>query len=173
MKATSFLLLALGAASASACHDYQYCHCYDSDGIQNDQATKAVCDQYRETYLVDGPTAGHKQCTSDNNVQIRLNNCDWRLACQNNEATGQQGETGLSLALAASEGCRFLRKDSGPPTPTTHTATTPTTSPWLGCSLKAHPENIESMQYASFAMTPPALFSILTSCGVSSLQVCK
>jgi hypothetical protein len=88
MKAISFLLLALAAASASACHNYQYCNCLNADGSQNDVVTQTICNEYKEAYTVAGPGNGHLQCTSANNVQIRLNNCQWRKACWNGGAKG-------------------------------------------------------------------------------------
>jgi hypothetical protein len=42
MKAILFLLLALEAASASACANYQYCNCLNADGTQNDTATQTI-----------------------------------------------------------------------------------------------------------------------------------
>jgi hypothetical protein len=88
MKAISFLLLALAAASASACANYQYCNCLDADGQQNDKVTQTVCNEYKEASTVAGPGSGHLKCTSPNNVQIRLNNCEWRKECWNKGATG-------------------------------------------------------------------------------------
>jgi hypothetical protein len=89
MKAISFLLLALGAGSASACKQYRYCNCFDSDGQQNDYATgKACADWSKEMYLVDGPGVGHKQCTSLRSADIGMDNCNWRVLCQDYGATG-------------------------------------------------------------------------------------
>jgi len=89
MKATSFLLLALGAGSASACDLYRYCTCLNSDGQQNDYATGKTCgDWSKEMYLVDGPGSGHKQCTSSHSADIPMDNCGWRRSCNHYGAGG-------------------------------------------------------------------------------------
>lgn len=85
----SFLLLALGAASASACHQYRYCNCLNSDGQQNDDATGKACTDYNhEMYLVDGPVSGHVQCTSEHSAKIEMDNCHWKNLCGYFGATG-------------------------------------------------------------------------------------
>jgi hypothetical protein len=43
MKGILFLLLTLGAAFASACHNYYSCQCVNSDGTPNNAATNNVC----------------------------------------------------------------------------------------------------------------------------------
>ena len=43
MKAVLFLLLALGAAFASACRNYDTCQCLNSAGNTDDTATSTVC----------------------------------------------------------------------------------------------------------------------------------
>jgi hypothetical protein len=43
MKAALFLLLALGAAFASACRGYDSCQCLHAAGNADDTATKTVC----------------------------------------------------------------------------------------------------------------------------------
>jgi hypothetical protein len=89
MKAMSFLLLALGAASASACHQYRFCTCLNSDGQQNDTVTGTACNDYgKEMYLVPGPSSGHQQCTSEHSADIGMDNCHWKKLCGYFGATG-------------------------------------------------------------------------------------
>ncbi|KAG5816324.1 hypothetical protein H9Q74_011193 [Fusarium xylarioides] len=45
MKVSILGLLTL-SAFASACASYESCHCYDSNGIPNNGATKTVCDHF-------------------------------------------------------------------------------------------------------------------------------
>jgi hypothetical protein len=88
MKAVSFLLLALEVASASACANYLNCHCVNADGVQNDAVTRTICNQYKEANMGPGPIIGYLQCTSPSNVQVQLDNCEWRKACKAHGATG-------------------------------------------------------------------------------------
>lgn len=82
MKATSFLLLALGAASASACDNYYYCYCLDDNGIQDDYATGRACAGYPTAHLIDGPAAGYHQCTAIDAGTVLFYNCYFEEACQ-------------------------------------------------------------------------------------------
>jgi hypothetical protein len=50
MKAVPILLFALGAAFASACDNYDYCHCLNSDSSPNDAATQRICDFTKQDY---------------------------------------------------------------------------------------------------------------------------
>ncbi|KAI8246556.1 hypothetical protein K4K55_007796 [Colletotrichum sp. SAR 10_96] len=45
MRVSAILTLAF-AAYASACASYNDCHCYDSNGVPNNGATKSVCDHF-------------------------------------------------------------------------------------------------------------------------------
>lgn len=38
--------------------------------------------------MAPGPTIGYFQCTSPSNVQVQLDNCEWREACIAHGATG-------------------------------------------------------------------------------------
>jgi hypothetical protein len=84
MKATPFLLLALGAASAFACKTYYYCHCYDSDESSNDNATNSVCTNWYGTGTTNGQY-GVECCLGDGSG---MNNCDFRMLCAVAFATG-------------------------------------------------------------------------------------
>jgi hypothetical protein len=53
IKAILFPLLALEAVLAFACADYLYCHCADTDRAQNDTATRAVCDEYKDIHAAE------------------------------------------------------------------------------------------------------------------------
>jgi hypothetical protein len=80
MKAAPFLLLTLGAASAFACADYSYCHCYDSNGVPDDKATESVCiNWYNDDIGISSdcvPSLGG------------INNCDFAKLCAVAFATG-------------------------------------------------------------------------------------
>jgi hypothetical protein len=76
MKAVPFLLLALGAAFASACHNYDSCQCVGSDGTANDTATANVCN------AVGG--SGTSLCYSGED----MDNCHWKDFCALAGATG-------------------------------------------------------------------------------------
>ena len=97
MKAVLFLLLALGASSATACSDYYWCHCDDSDGTPNNDATTAVCSGYfspappsmvNDTYDY-GDSTTYLECEAHGGSNSGTwNNCVWRRHCQNVGATG-------------------------------------------------------------------------------------
>ncbi len=94
MKATSFLLLALGAASVFACEQYGECRCVTSDGSSNNTATDAIC-----TYLATqddvstieygtAPDGGY-ECDYASSYGSDYDNCLWRIFCKIEGATGQ------------------------------------------------------------------------------------
>jgi hypothetical protein len=75
MKAALFLLLALGAAFASACDNYQSCQCVGSNGSANDSATDVVCNSMNDGQIIS--TGNGNQCQGGED----LNNCDWDDFC--------------------------------------------------------------------------------------------
>ncbi|KAF4304723.1 hypothetical protein GTA08_BOTSDO07498 [Botryosphaeria dothidea] len=89
MKLTA-LAVALLPLAAQACANYKYCHCYDSNGVPNDRATKQVCDGLGTAVgnMIDASkdSDGARECaaTRDKN----FNNCSWRQWCQLAGATG-------------------------------------------------------------------------------------
>ena len=71
MKAGLFLLLALRAAFASACHQpYKSCQCLDRDGTLNITATTTVC-------TADDGTGANNLCYGGD----FMGNCDWDDFC--------------------------------------------------------------------------------------------
>jgi hypothetical protein len=92
MKAGLFLLLALGASSTSACSDFAFCHCQNSDRSFNNTATATVCGWYRPEFgqmvyatINHGLGTKNQECTE---VHSTWNNCKWREHCQQAGATG-------------------------------------------------------------------------------------
>jgi hypothetical protein len=93
MKAVSFLLLALGAASVSACSSYNFCHCDNSDSTPDNSATDAICSYFGNTATSDGndPNNVYDVCPAGQNAynsQFGWNNCLWRVYCKIKGATG-------------------------------------------------------------------------------------
>lgn len=85
MKAASFLLLVLGAASASACDSYHICHCQDSNGSANDQATNTACST-GFGYIQRDPTNTFAECVSDE--QGAMDNVAFKQYCWKAGQTG-------------------------------------------------------------------------------------
>ena len=75
MKAALFLLLALGAAFASACDNFQSCQCVGSNRNSNDSATNTVCNAMNSGQIVNNGNGNECQGGED------LNNCDWDDFC--------------------------------------------------------------------------------------------
>ena len=76
MKAALFLLLALGAAFASACADYtSACQCVGSDAKPNNTATDLVCNSMNSGQIIS--YGGYDQCWHGE----VLNNCRWDDFC--------------------------------------------------------------------------------------------
>ena len=86
MKAISFLVLTLGAASASACSNYYLCHCYDSDGVPNNTVTQAVCNLISNQGSMVNVT-GYLECNAGT-WSWGWDNCEWRGECLAAKATG-------------------------------------------------------------------------------------
>jgi hypothetical protein len=87
MKTALFLLLALGAASTSACDPYASCFCSDSDGLHNDTATTSVCTKLSGTMLLNpDPLNNWLQCASTTGTG--WDNCCFRELCQSLGAEG-------------------------------------------------------------------------------------
>jgi hypothetical protein len=87
MKAAPFLLLALGASSAFACANYFYCHCYDSNGLANDNATQSIfTNWYGADTRPTGPN-GAQECSGLGDGAT-VDNCDFRKLCLVAFATG-------------------------------------------------------------------------------------
>ena len=94
MKAVSFLLLlALGAASVSACERYNLCHCYNSDWTKDNNATDSICSYFGNTAVSDGndPNNVYDVCPAGGNspAWTGWDNCLWRVYCKIKGATGQ------------------------------------------------------------------------------------
>jgi hypothetical protein len=87
LSALTFVLLPL---AAQACSQYQFCHCYDSNGIPNDAITKKVCDGLGASIanMVDSSAKsdGARECKGVDDKAH--NNCSWRQWCQLAGATG-------------------------------------------------------------------------------------
>ncbi|KAF4537683.1 hypothetical protein BFW01_g7526 [Lasiodiplodia theobromae] len=85
MKVASVILAVLFAVGSNACALYQDCKCHDkTTGQQNDAATKAACNYYRETQsdaytYSDEP---HHQCSSNAVGDGLIDNCKWDDACK-------------------------------------------------------------------------------------------
>jgi hypothetical protein len=94
MKAVPILLLALGAASVSACNSYYDCHCVQSDSTPNNVATDDVCNYMINTYLLgsitDGsaPDGGNECLIGTGSSMAGWDNCLWRIYCKVVGATG-------------------------------------------------------------------------------------
>ena len=95
MKPELFLLFALGVSSTSACANYRFCHCYDSDGSPNNKATATVCfwhagPAYEGQLVYDireyGTGTMNQECHATGRYDF--NNCSWREDCQQAGATG-------------------------------------------------------------------------------------
>ncbi|KAK1957487.1 hypothetical protein LY78DRAFT_592276, partial [Colletotrichum sublineola] len=86
----ALLTLAKGALSCSC---YKTCHCYNNDGIPNDNATQTVCNRFDagSTSFTDGacryvgPSVNYDGRYGN---YIVMNNCDWREMCAQAGATG-------------------------------------------------------------------------------------
>ena len=75
MKAALFLLLALGAAFASACADkYNTCQCIGTNSQQNSSATDDVCKSFNYGQIVSG---NGDECQGGED----MNNCHWDDFC--------------------------------------------------------------------------------------------
>jgi hypothetical protein len=92
MKTVPILLLALGVGTASACNDYWYCHCYDSDSTPNNPATDAICNYFGGTKQPDtgeyGPNTNYQECSSSGYIGNSWDNCIFRIWCKIVGATG-------------------------------------------------------------------------------------
>lgn len=88
MKVAPFLLLALGAASASACSDYMNCHCQNSDGSANNNATGDICNYFDATISYDDDIPGNECIVGSGSHNDDWNNCKWRVYCKIVGATG-------------------------------------------------------------------------------------
>ena len=82
MKAALFLLLALGAAFASTCDNFQSCQCVGNSGSANDTATTIVCNSMESGQIIS--TTNGNQCQGGEN----LNNCDWDDFCALAQSVG-------------------------------------------------------------------------------------
>jgi hypothetical protein len=89
MKATPFLLLALRVSFASACQHYKFCHCLDSNGNPDNNATTTICEGERHGASLQldqyeyGDGTNNKECFNG-----CFDNCSWRRDCQSVGATG-------------------------------------------------------------------------------------
>jgi hypothetical protein len=95
MKAVSFVLLALGAASVSACNSYYDCHCVQSDSSPNNKATDDICNYMINTYGLgeitqhSAPDGGDECLYGTGSSVAGWDNCLWRVYCKIVGATGQ------------------------------------------------------------------------------------
>ncbi|KAJ0360288.1 hypothetical protein COL154_007709 [Colletotrichum chrysophilum] len=92
MRVSAFLTLAF-AAYASACASYNDCHCYDSNGVPNNGATKSVCDHFGGSMIKAereyGASTTYQECeVKTYGGASSFDNCDWRRRCQGAGATG-------------------------------------------------------------------------------------
>ncbi|USP80829.1 hypothetical protein yc1106_08103 [Curvularia clavata] len=88
MKFSALALVFLPIA-AQACATYQYCHCYDSNGVPNDRVTEAVCRGLGSNGAMVNPgpkSDGARECQGQGDY--RHSNCSWRQWCQLAGATG-------------------------------------------------------------------------------------
>lgn len=92
MKLALFLHFALGASSASACSWYVFCHCYDSNGLPNNGATKTVCGTHLGALRLNqreyGRDTAYTECVSAFGLGPTWDNCQWREQCKDAGATG-------------------------------------------------------------------------------------
>ncbi|KDN62672.1 hypothetical protein CSUB01_11862 [Colletotrichum sublineola] len=96
LATTSSLVLLLSLAkNALSCAVYTNCHCYDSNGTPNNNATQTACQGYQPSdtsfvaeksacYYIGPPTTG----PSFGPVYMGMNNCDFRVLCAQAGATG-------------------------------------------------------------------------------------
>ena len=88
MKFSAFAIVLMPIA-AQACANYQFCHCYDSNGIPNYKATKQVCDGIgAENGAMQGPSLQSNTDECRAAIGKTHNNCSWRQWCQLAGATG-------------------------------------------------------------------------------------
>ncbi|KAF5012684.1 hypothetical protein FDECE_1315 [Fusarium decemcellulare] len=92
MKFSLLSLLAL-SAYASACSIYNDCHCYNSDGKPNNDATQTVCNHFSGSMQLNtreyGANTQYKECEAKTfGGASSFDNCDWRRRCQSAGATG-------------------------------------------------------------------------------------
>jgi hypothetical protein len=84
MKTIRILLFALGAAFASACDNYDYCHCVDGNWNGNNSATDAICTALGgEIFFNVGLNCNECQWNTD------MDNCHWRMFCQLQQSGGE------------------------------------------------------------------------------------
>jgi hypothetical protein len=94
MKAVPILLLALGAASVSACNSYYDCHCVQSDSSPNNAATDDICHYMNTEYQQGSVTSGTApdggdECLVGTGTSVSgWDNCLWRIYCKIVGATG-------------------------------------------------------------------------------------
>jgi len=89
MKSRLFLLLALGAASTSACSNkYTYCHCTTSTGAVNETATMQVC-LWEIGIIQPSPGQDWHECKTCDLCEPSFSNCDFREKCTYVESGGQ------------------------------------------------------------------------------------
>jgi hypothetical protein len=94
MKASPFLLLALGAASASACALFQYCHCLNSDGSANDDATNATCIiEGPPNSIQENPTNSILECYYGGYPNGYISNVQFKQWCWNSGATADNAQS--------------------------------------------------------------------------------
>lgn len=86
----SALTLVLMPIAAQACAIYQYCHCYDANGVPNNPATEQVCNGLGSLTTMVDPSAhsdGARECKGVDDY--RISNCSFRVWCKLAGATGK------------------------------------------------------------------------------------
>ncbi|KAK1573639.1 uncharacterized protein LY79DRAFT_525416 [Colletotrichum navitas] len=93
--ASSLLLVPLIVKGALACSAYTYCHCYDSNGTVNVNATGTVCNRYNYKDSTAVMVSDECQYTGKERrwvgklwVWYGFSNCDFRELCAEAGATG-------------------------------------------------------------------------------------
>ncbi|KAF6514231.1 hypothetical protein HZS61_006487 [Fusarium oxysporum f. sp. conglutinans] len=101
MKVSLLALLALSTC-ASACASYSKCHCYNSDGKPNNDATQTVCDHFSGSMNPNvreyGEGTQYKDCEAKTfGGASSFDNCDWRRRCASAGATGADSSCRLKF----------------------------------------------------------------------------
>ncbi|KAK1954517.1 hypothetical protein LY78DRAFT_594058 [Colletotrichum sublineola] len=93
LATTSLLVLLSLSQSALSCSVYRSCHCYDSNGIPNDNATQTSCSRYSasDTSFTNSECqyTGPDYVGGGRNIVFPgMSNCDFRELCTQAGATG-------------------------------------------------------------------------------------
>ena len=89
-----WILLALPAFAAACSTGYQSCHCYNQNGMPDNEATQSICNEKwgemrLNTREYPNYIPGYFECSvTDNSTEWTWDNCNWRKECEKAGATG-------------------------------------------------------------------------------------